>query len=77
MTSGGTFDVYAGVTPQAPRWLGPLGLEWIFRLFSEPARLWRRYLSDPWRLVPRLLKDLQRPRGSLRAANGSEIPGQR
>jgi len=62
VTTGGTFDVYAGVTPNAPRWLGPLGLEWAFRILTEPRRLWRRYLVDPWRLVPHLLRDLRRGR---------------
>ena len=30
--------------PQAPRWMMGAGLEWLFRLGSEPRRLWRRYL---------------------------------
>jgi exopolysaccharide biosynthesis polyprenyl glycosylphosphotransferase len=41
---GALFDYYAGVTPRAPAWLRRLGLEWSFRLFVEPKRLWRRYL---------------------------------
>ncbi len=41
---GAAFDFLSGVKPQAPRWVQSLGLEWLFRLCSEPRRLWRRYL---------------------------------
>ena len=41
---GAAFDFLAGVKPQAPRWMQRSGLEWLFRLASEPRRLWRRYL---------------------------------
>jgi N-acetylglucosaminyldiphosphoundecaprenol N-acetyl-beta-D-mannosaminyltransferase len=44
MGVGGTFDVYAGRTKRAPRWMQRAGLEWAFRLLQEPARMWRRYL---------------------------------
>jgi N-acetylglucosaminyldiphosphoundecaprenol N-acetyl-beta-D-mannosaminyltransferase len=42
---GAAFDFIAGTKPQAPRWMQQSGLEWIFRLATEPRRLWRRYLS--------------------------------
>jgi N-acetylglucosaminyldiphosphoundecaprenol N-acetyl-beta-D-mannosaminyltransferase len=41
---GAAFDFLAGVKPQAPRWMQRSGLEWLFRLCSEPRRLWKRYL---------------------------------
>lgn len=41
---GAAFDFLSGVKPQAPRWMQKSGLEWIFRLVSEPRRLWKRYL---------------------------------
>lgn len=41
---GAAFDFYAGDLKEAPRWMGKLGLEWLFRLRQEPRRLWRRYL---------------------------------
>lgn len=41
---GGLFDFYSGRIPRAPQWLRRLGLEWIWRLLQEPARMWRRYL---------------------------------
>jgi N-acetylglucosaminyldiphosphoundecaprenol N-acetyl-beta-D-mannosaminyltransferase len=40
---GAAFDFLAGVKRQAPRWMQRSGLEWLFRLSSEPRRLWRRY----------------------------------
>jgi N-acetylglucosaminyldiphosphoundecaprenol N-acetyl-beta-D-mannosaminyltransferase len=43
---GGAFNFLAGKTRRAPAWMQRLGLEWAHRLFSEPARLWRRYLID-------------------------------
>jgi N-acetylglucosaminyldiphosphoundecaprenol N-acetyl-beta-D-mannosaminyltransferase len=41
---GAAFDINSGGTLQAPRWMRENGLEWLFRLTSEPQRLWRRYL---------------------------------
>ncbi len=43
---GCTFDVLAGDKLRAPRWVQRIGMEWSFRLITEPRRLWRRYLSD-------------------------------
>jgi N-acetylglucosaminyldiphosphoundecaprenol N-acetyl-beta-D-mannosaminyltransferase len=41
---GAAFDFLSGIKPQAPRWMMAHGLEWVFRLKTEPRRLWRRYL---------------------------------
>ena len=41
---GAAFPFLAGEIPQAPRWMQDAGLEWLFRLASEPRRLWRRYV---------------------------------
>jgi N-acetylglucosaminyldiphosphoundecaprenol N-acetyl-beta-D-mannosaminyltransferase len=43
---GAAFDFHAGLKRQAPRWMQRNGLEWLFRLGSEPRRLWRRYLVN-------------------------------
>ncbi|WP_118138611.1 WecB/TagA/CpsF family glycosyltransferase [Oceanicella sp. SM1341] len=48
---GAAFDFHAGLKPQAPALLQRHGLEWAYRLCSEPRRLWRRYA----RVVPRYL----------------------
>lgn len=45
---GAIMDYIAGVKRTPPRWLGPLYLEWTYRLLTEPARLSRRYLVEPW-----------------------------
>jgi exopolysaccharide biosynthesis WecB/TagA/CpsF family protein len=41
---GAAFPFLAGLIPEAPVWMQNSGLEWLFRLASEPRRLWRRYL---------------------------------
>lgn len=43
---GASLDFIAGTARRAPRWISRAGLEWLFRLLSEPRRLWRRYLVD-------------------------------
>jgi N-acetylglucosaminyldiphosphoundecaprenol N-acetyl-beta-D-mannosaminyltransferase len=43
---GAAFDFLAGLKKQAPRWMQRSGLEWLFRLSTEPRRLWRRYLVN-------------------------------
>lgn len=44
MGVGGSFDVVAGVTSRAPKWMQDHGLEWLYRFMQEPGRLWRRYV---------------------------------
>lgn len=41
---GGAFLLYIGVDSRAPKWMRNLSLEWTYRLFLEPKRLWKRYL---------------------------------
>ncbi|HKV45913.1 MAG TPA: WecB/TagA/CpsF family glycosyltransferase [bacterium] len=42
---GAAFDFHAGLKKQAPRWMQRSGSEWLFRLATEPKRLWRRYAT--------------------------------
>jgi N-acetylglucosaminyldiphosphoundecaprenol N-acetyl-beta-D-mannosaminyltransferase len=58
LTSGACFDYVAGAVPTPPRWMGQAGLEWTYRLLSEPRRLWRRYLVEPWFLLGPAARDL-------------------
>jgi N-acetylglucosaminyldiphosphoundecaprenol N-acetyl-beta-D-mannosaminyltransferase len=44
---GAAFDFLSGRKPQAPRWMQRIGMEWFFRLASEPRRLWPRYRQYP------------------------------
>ncbi|QSJ19016.1 WecB/TagA/CpsF family glycosyltransferase [Nostoc sp. UHCC 0702] len=41
---GACLDFYTGSVYRGPRWMTDRGLEWISRLFTEPQRLWQRYL---------------------------------
>jgi N-acetylglucosaminyldiphosphoundecaprenol N-acetyl-beta-D-mannosaminyltransferase len=41
---GGAFLLYAGMDTRAPKWMRDLSLEWLYRLWLEPRRLWKRYL---------------------------------
>jgi N-acetylglucosaminyldiphosphoundecaprenol N-acetyl-beta-D-mannosaminyltransferase len=57
---GAAFDFLSGSKSQAPFWMRRSGLEWLFRLLSEPRRLWRRYFyNNPrfiWHVSRQLLK---------------------
>ncbi|OED40973.1 hypothetical protein AB833_10805 [Chromatiales bacterium (ex Bugula neritina AB1)] len=41
---GGLFDFYSGDKKRAPIWMRKTGIEWLYRLYLEPGRLWRRYI---------------------------------
>jgi len=60
---GAAFDFVAGTKRRAPEWIQRSGLEWAFRLASEPRRLWRRYLRHNPRFVVRFAGQLLRSRG--------------
>jgi N-acetylglucosaminyldiphosphoundecaprenol N-acetyl-beta-D-mannosaminyltransferase len=51
---GGSFSFFAGTMPRAPLSFQRLGLEWTYRLYREPRRLWRRYLRHDLPFVFRL-----------------------
>jgi N-acetylglucosaminyldiphosphoundecaprenol N-acetyl-beta-D-mannosaminyltransferase len=61
---GAAFDFLAGSKPQAPRWMMKNGLEWAFRLASEPRRLAVRYLKHNPRFVLLSLHQLMKRRMS-------------
>jgi N-acetylglucosaminyldiphosphoundecaprenol N-acetyl-beta-D-mannosaminyltransferase len=74
---GAAFDFHSGRKKQAPRWMQRSGLEWLFRLVTEPRRMWRRYLiNNPLfvLLVMRQLLGLKRypDPGSPLAPNSSQ-----
>ena len=48
---GAAFDFISGNKKNAPAYLQKLGLEWLFRLISEPRRLWKRYLKQNPRFI--------------------------
>ncbi|MFM7314289.1 MAG: WecB/TagA/CpsF family glycosyltransferase [Cyanobium sp.] len=62
MGVGGSFDVWSGAKKRAPRWMGRLQIEWLYRLVQEPSR-WRRMLSLP-RFAREVLREPARRSGS-------------
>ena len=56
MGVGGSFDVLAGFTKRAPKWMQKTGLEWFFRLAQEPKRMWKRYLIGNFTFILLVLK---------------------
>jgi N-acetylglucosaminyldiphosphoundecaprenol N-acetyl-beta-D-mannosaminyltransferase len=59
---GAAFDFHAGIKRQAPRWMQRSGLEWLFRLLSEPRRLGPRYLVNNPLFVYKIALQLARRR---------------
>jgi N-acetylglucosaminyldiphosphoundecaprenol N-acetyl-beta-D-mannosaminyltransferase len=55
---GAAYDFIAGSKKHAPRWVQRVGLEWLFRLCSEPQRLWKRYLQQNPRFIYYFSKQL-------------------
>lgn len=60
MGVGGSFDVVAGLTRRAPRWMQQAGLEWLFRLAQEPRRMFKRYLYGNAAFVRLTVRELRR-----------------
>jgi N-acetylglucosaminyldiphosphoundecaprenol N-acetyl-beta-D-mannosaminyltransferase len=61
---GGSFDIMAGVTRRAPRWMQRCGLEWFFRVLQEPRRMWKRYLVTNTVFIALAVRDLLGRRSS-------------
>lgn len=59
-TVGGAIDYIAGQNRLSPRWVGRYGAEWLWRLAHEPRRLGHRYVIEPFKLVPHVVKNLRR-----------------
>ena len=62
MGVGAAFDFHAGVKRQAPEWMRRNGLEWLFRLLTEPRRLARRYVVGNSRFLALLAAEELRRR---------------
>jgi N-acetylglucosaminyldiphosphoundecaprenol N-acetyl-beta-D-mannosaminyltransferase len=55
---GAAFDYHAGTLKRAPLWMQHNGLEWFYRLVSEPRRLWKRYLITNTLFVLKAIRQL-------------------
>lgn len=56
MGVGGSFDVVAGRVKRAPFWMQNSGLEWFYRLYQEPSRMWKRYLVGNTKFILLVIK---------------------
>lgn len=57
MGVGGSFDVIAGKTTRAPKWMQKFGLEWFYRFIQEPRRMFKRYIIGNLKFVKLILKE--------------------
>lgn len=62
---GAVVDFVAGSIQRAPRWVSRVGLEWVWRVFSEPS-LWKRYWSDGTDLIGIVSRNLGRLKKAAR-----------
>jgi N-acetylglucosaminyldiphosphoundecaprenol N-acetyl-beta-D-mannosaminyltransferase len=72
-SNGAALDYVAGAIPTPPRWAGRIGLEWLFRLLSEPRRLFSRYLIEPWYLLILLALDYSRNRPEVKLRTRAQV----
>ena len=56
MGVGGSFDVAAGFVKRAPHWMQTTGLEWLYRVYQEPGRMFKRYLVGNTKFIKLLLR---------------------
>jgi N-acetylglucosaminyldiphosphoundecaprenol N-acetyl-beta-D-mannosaminyltransferase len=56
---GAAFDFHSGRMPWAPKWMREMGIEWMFRLATEPKRLWPRSINSLTFLVRVLYEALR------------------
>ena len=59
MGVGGSFDVVAGKTKRAPKWMQNIGLEWFYRFIQEPKRMWKRYLIGNIKFLKLTFKEMK------------------
>ena len=57
MGVGGSFDIVAGRTKRAPHWMQQSGLEWCYRIYQEPRRMWKRYAKTNPIFIGMVLKE--------------------
>jgi N-acetylglucosaminyldiphosphoundecaprenol N-acetyl-beta-D-mannosaminyltransferase len=57
---GGAFDIVAGKTKRAPRWVQKYGIEFFYRFIQEPKRLWKRYLVTNTLLLYYIIREIRK-----------------
>jgi len=63
MGVGGSFDILAGDTRRAPKWIQKAGFEWLYRIYQEPGRMWKRYAVTNTLYIYHLITAVLKPRG--------------
>ncbi|MDX2244393.1 MAG: WecB/TagA/CpsF family glycosyltransferase [Leptolyngbyaceae cyanobacterium bins.302] len=62
---GATIDFEAGTVRRAPVWMSKFGIEWLYRIYADPKRLWKRYLVEDlpffWLLIKQKLGQYHPP----------------
>lgn len=67
---GAAFDYEAGIQPMPPAWMARAGFQWLFRVMTDPKRLFGRYFIEPWALLGPAVGDIARTlRGQAAAGN--------
>ena len=56
ISCGATVDFLAGNVRRAPEWVSRVGIEWLYRFFKEPKRLFRRYFIDSWHFLSMVVR---------------------
>lgn len=54
---GAAFNFYANMVRRAPLWMQKAGLEWLFRMFAEPKRLFKKYMVNNTKFIGLVIKD--------------------
>ncbi|AFZ02574.1 WecB/TagA/CpsF family glycosyltransferase [Calothrix sp. PCC 6303] len=74
---GATINFEAGDVQRSPRWMSEIGLEWLFRLASEPRRLWKRYILSVapffWLVLQQKLSLYENPWSTIKPTNETKI----
>jgi N-acetylglucosaminyldiphosphoundecaprenol N-acetyl-beta-D-mannosaminyltransferase len=62
---GAIMEYLVGEQRPAPRWMGQLGIEWLYRLVTRPRALAYRYIVEPLKLSPAIVRELAKRRMTL------------
>jgi N-acetylglucosaminyldiphosphoundecaprenol N-acetyl-beta-D-mannosaminyltransferase len=54
---GAAFNFYTNIVRRAPLWMQKAGLEWLFRMFAEPKRLFKKYMVNNTKFIGLVIKD--------------------
>jgi N-acetylglucosaminyldiphosphoundecaprenol N-acetyl-beta-D-mannosaminyltransferase len=66
MGVGGSFDILAGEVRRAPATMQALGLEWLYRVYQEPRRMWWRYAKTNTLFAAIMIQEIVRHRWATR-----------